>query len=234
MKRQLLFLLGLGVGGLLLWAGVAEWKRRTALARLAPFAEFNSWRYLGRARFEAKPYALLASPADVTFVKLPRDAAGVASQLQDLPGLETVRVNSHAGLLPRAFLAALRKTHITLLDLDSAELERGALEEMSGAPKLEVLILTGSNLRAFPRLVLPRLKDLSLSQTLVTEAGLAGVFDQVALESLDLSGCAISRLDPAQCARLSRLKLLRLGHTQITDSHAEALRKVLPHAEVAH
>ncbi len=232
MKRRLLYFLAVLVLVIVAGAFFTERSKRASLARLAPFAEFNVWRRFGVGNFTAEPFDLFAYPSDIAFHKLPDDPSIIASTLWSLPGLRSVRINFGGDQVPRSLLVGAKTSRIKVLDLDGATLDEGTLEEVSGAPCLEVLILTGSNLRSFPLMVLPKLKELWLGQSQITDQGLEHAFDLASLETLDFSGSGISKIDPRTATRLPKLARLRLGDTQVSQSNVDELRKALPNTEI--
>lgn len=232
MKRRLLYFLAVLVLGGAAWAFFAERSKRASLARLAPFAEFNAWRRFGVSTFKAKPFDLFAYPSDIAFYKVPDDPSTIASTLWSMPGLESVRIDFGGVQVPQGFLVGTRTSRIKVLDLDSAALDEGTLGEVSGAPELEILILTGSNLRTFPPIILPKLKELWLGQSRITDQGLEHAFDLATLETLDLSGSGISKIDLQRANRLSKLGRLRLGNTLVSQSDIDGLKKALPNTDI--
>jgi Leucine-rich repeat (LRR) protein len=212
---------------------LTERSKRAALDELAPFAEFNIWQRFGLANFPAEPFDLFAYPADVAFHAFPDDPAGIGELLWSLHGLRSVRIGMIEEPLPRPLLVGAKTSRINVLDLDSARLDEGTLASVSGAPELEILILTGSSLRNFPPLVLPKLRELWLGQSQITDQGMEHVFNLTSLETLEFSGSGVSRIDPHSASRLLKLVLLSLGDTQVTQENVDELQKVMPNTQIS-
>jgi Leucine-rich repeat (LRR) protein len=77
-----------------------------------------------------------------------------------------------------------------------------------------------------------RLTSLSLAQSGVTDAELAGIARLTHLETLNLSQTAVSDKAIAVLSKLASLKRLTIAQTRVSDEGAERLRKALPHCTV--
>ncbi|MBC7856004.1 MAG: hypothetical protein IAF94_21455 [Pirellulaceae bacterium] len=102
---------------------------------------------------------------------------------------------------------------------------------------LHVLWLDGSHFGGDGILQLPalaNLKELSVNNTNLTDAGLERISWLPNLESLDLSHTQVSDAGLVHLKRLANLKDLTLENTKITNAGVKELRKALPNAVISH
>ena len=108
-----------------------------------------------------------------------------------------------------------------LTTIDGAEEFRKAFRLLSFFPRLQVLELTGTDVRDADMQVvggLRRLTSLHLNGTGITDAGMPHLARLNRLESLHLAKTEISAASIGALNRLTRLKILDLSHTGTTDN----------------
>jgi len=161
-----------------------------------------------------------------------------------LPRLTTRRLAAAvaAAALVAAGLAALWRASVTDRALDALDHlggQAGYRKSVGPVPSEVVVGLTGyavddATLAAAHLDRLPDLRSLDLSDSRVTDAGLAGLAALTGLEELVLIGdIGITDAGLAHLRGLARLRKLDLRSTRVTPAGVARLRRALPHAEIS-
>jgi len=205
------------------------------------------WRWSFRTPGGPVPYSRGSAAAPYWVVMLPWVVPPVwwlwCPPRRALPRLTTRRLAAAvaAAALVAAGLAALWRASATDRDLD-------ALDRLGGhagyrksvwpiAPEL-VVGLTGyavddAALAAARLDRLPDLRSLDLSDSRVTDTGLAGLAALTGLEELVLIGdIGVTDAGLAHLRGLTRLRKLDLRSTRVTPAGVARLRRALPHVEI--
>lgn len=211
-----------------------EHTRKEALSKLAPFAEFSVWKRFGLHNLNTEPGSLFAYPTDIAFQKMPEHPLDIAVVLWKIPGLRSVKINVGEHKVPRELLVGVKTARIKALDLDGAKLGQDLLDELDGTDSIEMLILTGSDVNTFPKLSIPKLKELSIGISKLTDQGMKYIFDMSSLEILDISGATITEISVSDLKRLTKLSHLYIGDTGISQNNIDELIKAMPNLSVHH
>jgi Leucine-rich repeat (LRR) protein len=106
-----------------------------------------------------------------------------------------------------------RHRNLHSLDLSHSNIDDEALRSLSGMPDL---------------------RSLDLSETKITDAGVAVLAEHRNLQSLDLSQTGVTDVALPPLVKLPYLSQLDLRETQITEAAVRELRRQMPHTEVQH
>jgi len=161
------------------------------------------------------------------FASLPKHAGLWSFALMNSDGV------NDASLAPLAKLP-----HLARVKLESSQLTDGMFEHLKPLQELEILSVlraqqvTGNRLSELRDK--PRLWNLQLSKTGVTDAALAALVDWPALEELSLDRTAISDAGLTHLAGCKNLRVLNVYGTKVTPAGIAALRKALPGCMVLH
>ena len=118
---------------------------------------------------------------------------------------------------------------------DCGKVTDGGLDVLAHWPALRQLTLQGVAAKGTCLAKLPHpeiLASLSLTQSGVTDAEIAGLARLAHLETLNLNQTGVSDAAVADLSRLASLKRLMINQSRISDEGAERLRKALPHCTV--
>jgi Leucine-rich repeat (LRR) protein len=120
----------------------------------------------------------------------------------------------------------LRCAVLREVDLSNGNVENGSIRYLAEIPALEVLHLGGNPVDDVSALAGCRaLRDLSLSYTVVTDKGIAGLQEIVTLQNLDLSrGFALTSV--TNLRHCTALRELNLEGTPITNAGIEGLEHI--------
>lgn len=221
------------------------------LQYLMPFTELTTVRLSGTKISDAGLSQLknLAKLSEVTLKDTPIDDAGLAN-LADLKQLRSLDVRgtraTPAGVaelrkrLPNLFVEASPPKTTLTPEQGLAELKKlgGILvhydDRLPGNP---VIMIDATNHQQFrdewTQLFgsFPQLRQVGLSGTSLTDAGLDGLTGIAALESLHLAETKITDSGLVKLAGCKNLRYLDVGGTRVTAAGIATLRKTLPQLE---
>ncbi len=142
-------------------------------------------------------------------VTVTRNANGLYVSSESGDGTSSFSIPVSARELPQ--LSRHRNVHS--LDLSKSDIDNQALRALSKMSDL---------------------RSLNLSETKITDDGVAVLAEHRNLQSLDLSKTAVTAAALPALVKLSHLSQLDLRGTQVTEEAVRELRRQMPYAEVRH